>query len=240
MGRILALLYGAVSYVIFFVTFLYAIGFVGNIFVPKTIDSGREGPFATSLIIDAVLLGLFAIQHSVMARPAFKKAWTKIVPQVIERSTYVLLSSLLLILLFWQWRPLLGVVWDVRNPTAALVIQIIFFTGWALVLISTFVINHFDLFGLRQVYLYDKYTNLSFRVVLFYKIVRHPLLLGFMIAFWATPKMTVGHLVFAVATTAYMLIAIQLEERDLVAYHGQPYEDYRRRVSMIIPLPPRQ
>ena len=208
--------------------------------MPKSIDAGKEGPFAQSLLIDVVLLGLFAIQHSVMARPGFKKAWTKIVPNVVERSTYVLLSSLLLALLFWQWQPLLGVVWSVRNPAASLVLEVLFFAGWAIVLTSTFLINHFDLFGLRQVYLYQKYTHLGFRKPLFYRFVRHPIMLGFMIAFWATPKMTVGHLIFAVTTTAYILIAIQLEERDMVSIHGASYEDYRRQVSMLIPLPPKR
>ena len=237
MGRILALLYGVVSYLIFFVTFLYAIGFVGNVVVPKSIDSGREGAFAQSLIIDVVLLGLFAVQHSVMARPGFKKAWTKIVPQVVERSTYVLFASLLLALVFWQWQPLLEVIWHIRNTTVALILQIVFFAGWALVLTSTFLINHFNLFGLRQVFLYDKYSYLGFRTPFLYKFLRHPIMLGFMIAFWATPKMTLGHLLFAVATTAYILIAIQLEERDLKSIHGEAYEDYRRKVSMLIPLP---
>ena len=240
MGRTLAFLYGVVSYVLFFVTFLYAIGFVGNLVVPKSIDSGPVGPFVPSLLIDAVLLGLFAIQHSAMARPGFKRWWTQFVPKPIERSTYVLLSSLLLVLLFWQWRPILSVVWNMTNPVGSLLLTAIFWAGWLLVLASTFVINHFDLFGLRQVYIFlqgKQYTNLVFKKRFFYKFVRHPLLLGFIIAFWATPKMTLGHLVFAIATTAYMLIAIQLEERDMANIHGDAYRQYQREVSMLIPLP---
>jgi protein-S-isoprenylcysteine O-methyltransferase Ste14 len=240
MGRTLAFVYGLISYLVFFGSFLYAIGFVGNIVVPKSIDSGAAGPFVPSLIIDAVLLGLFAIQHSVMARQGFKRWWTRFIPKPIERSTYVLLSSLLLVLLFWQWRPILSVIWDVSNPIGNLVLTALFWAGWLLVLTSTFVINHFDLFGLRQVYLFQKgkqYTDLVFKKRWFYRFVRHPLLLGFMIAFWATPKMTLGHLVFAFATTAYMLIAIQLEERDLTNIHGESYQQYKREVSMLLPVP---
>ena len=240
MGRMLAVLYGIVCYVIFLATFLYAIGFVGDFAVPKTIDSGVPGPLGQAILVNVVLLGIFAVQHSVMARPGFKAVWTKIVPRPVERSTYVLFSSAALILLFWQWRPMTDIVWNVDNDIARNAIWAAFAFGWLLVLISTFLINHFDLFGLRQVYLYlreTRYTELPFQIASFYKVVRHPLLLGFIIAFWAAPTMTVGHLLFTLATTAYMLVAIQLEERDMVRFHGQAYVEYRQRVRMIVPLP---
>jgi methanethiol S-methyltransferase len=236
----LALLYGVVSYFAFLVTFIYAIGFVGDLFFPKTIDSGTSGSLGQSFFIDAVLLALFAIPHSLMARAGFKRWWTRMIPQVVERSTYVLVSSLLLAFLFWQWQPIPNVVWEVRNSVGRVVLQVIFWLGWAIVVISTFLISHFDLFGLRQVYLHEAGKPAgepNFRTPGLYRFVRHPLMSGFIIAFWATPKMTLGHLLFAASTTIYILIALRFEERDLVRVHGSAYESYRERVSMLLPLP---
>lgn len=243
MAGIASVVYGGLVYLVFLATFLYAIAFIGNLPVPKTIDSGASGPVAVALAIDTLLLGLFAIQHSLMARPAFKRWWTRFVPWPIERTTYVLLASLVLLLLYWQWRPIPAPVWTVTNPAGVLVLQTVFWIGWAIVLISTFLINHFELFGLRQVYARLRGEALPtpvFKTPLFYKRVRHPIYLGFLLAFWATPTMTVGHLLFAVATTGYILIGIYLEERDLIALFGDQYRRYRQQVSMLIPLPGRK
>src|SRR5688572_20550735 len=237
--RIAFFIYGTLSYLTFLGTYLYAIGFIGNFGVPTTLDGVRSGPLGLALAIDVGLLGLFALQHSVMARKWFKDWWTRIVPIPIERSTYVLFSSVALILLFWQWRPIGGIVWSIENPAGVLVLRVLFAFGWGLVLISTFLINHFDLFGLRQVWFYllgRPYEAVEFRSPILYRIVRHPLYVGWFFAFWMTPTMTVAHLLFAVATSAYILIAIQFEERDLVREHGEAYESYRRSVPMMIPF----
>ena len=242
MKRWLIFLYGVLSYAIFFATFLYAIGFVGNLWVPKSIDSARETSLVAALLINAGLLGVFAIQHSVMARPAFKRWWTRIIPKEAERSTYTLLSSVALIVLFAFWEPIGGTVWSVQSPLAQALIYVAYAFGWGLVLVSTFLINHFDLFGLRQVWLQLRrkpYASLPFKTPVLYRYVRHPLYVGWFFAFWATPTMTVAHLVFAVATTAYILIAIQLEERDLMAEHPE-YAQYRKRVPMLVPFTKRR
>jgi protein-S-isoprenylcysteine O-methyltransferase Ste14 len=237
--RIAFFVYGSLSYLIFLETFLYAVGFVGNFGVPRTLDGAAEGPLRVAFGVDAGLLALFAVQHSVMARRWFKEWWTRAVPKPLERSTYVLFSSLALALLFWQWRPLGGVVWSVEDPYVTLALRGLFAFGWGLVLVSTFLINHFDLFGLRQVWLYllgRPYTALRLGTPALYRVVRHPLYVGWLFAFWATPTMTLAHLLFSVATTAYILLAIQFEERDLSREHGEAYEEYRRAVPMLVPF----
>ena len=229
--------YGVINYALFLGVFLYAIGFVGNIFVPVAIDGVPQVSFWQAFVVDSVLLGIFALQHSVMARPGFKKWWTRAIPKPVERSTYVLFSNIAMVALFVFWEPMGGVVWNITEPAGQAVMWGVFATGWLLVLVSTFLINHFDLFGLRQVWLFligKPYSNLPFHTPAFYKLVRHPLYVGWFLALWATPTMTVTHLVFAIATAAYILIAIQLEERDLMDAHPE-YRAYREQVPMLIP-----
>ena len=239
MSKILALLFGVVAYLLFFGTFLYAIGFVGNVGVPKSIDVGPASPVWTAVIIDAALLLAFAVQHSVMARQWFKKGWTKVVPWTVERSTYVVMASLVLALVLWQWRPITNVIWDVSGTWAGPVLGVTFWIGWAILFVTTFLINHFELFGLAQVWNYfrgHEHQPPTFRAPMFYKFVRHPLYLGFLIAFWSAPRMTAGHLLFSAATTGYILLAITFEERDLVHFHGEAYRQYRLRTPMLIPF----
>jgi protein-S-isoprenylcysteine O-methyltransferase Ste14 len=240
MKKTISFLYGVIAYAVFLVAFLYAIGFVGNFIVPKSIDSGTDPGFTRALIIDALLLSVFALQHSIMARPAFKRWWTGIIGSVVERSTYVLLSSLSLMLVYWQWQPMLTPVWKVESPTGVNILYGVYALGWLIVFLSTFMINHFELFGLKQVF--ENARNIQaqsqdFKVNFFYGIVRHPIMLGFLIAFWATPVMTLGHLVFSITTTLYILIAVKfLEERDLLKAYGQTYMDYKKKVPMILPI----
>jgi protein-S-isoprenylcysteine O-methyltransferase Ste14 len=236
--KFIAFLYGLVAYLTFFVAFLYAIGFVGGIVVPKSIDSGSESSATEAIAVNLLLMSLFAVQHSVMARRQFKQWWTRYVPKPVERSTYVLLASLCLLLLFWQWRPMPAIVWQVNDPDVAATVATVSLGGWIIVLTSTFMINHFELFGLHQVanHLTDREMPVArFRTPLYYRLVRHPIYLGFIVAFWAAPVMTAGHLLFAAVTTAYILAGIFLEERDLIELFGDEYRQYRKQVSMLLP-----
>ncbi len=240
MGKLIIAVYGIVNYLIFQVSWLYSIGFIGNVGVPKSIDSGASGPLDYALLINLALLGLFAVQHSIMARPDFKDKWTKIIPRPAERSTYVLLSSLLLILLFWQWRPMQPVLWTVTSPLGSAILSALYYTGWVLVCISTFMIDHFDFFGLRQIFRHvsgKPSDNIGFKTPALYKYVRHPIMLGFIIAFWSTTRMTLGHLIFALASTGYILIALRFEENDLIRAYGDAYRGYKLRVPMLFPWP---
>jgi methanethiol S-methyltransferase len=242
-GRTLAISYGVVCYLVFVAAFLYAIGFVGNIVVPRSVDHAIAAPTEQAIVVNLLLLGFFAVQHSVMARPAFKRWWTRLVPPPVERSTYVLATSLVLFLLYWRWRSMPAEMWHVGAPAVRLGLWVLFWLGWATVFVGSFMISHFDLFGLRQVYLFwrgEPHTDAGFRAPLLYRVVRHPLMVGFIIAFWAAPTMTAGHLLFAVATTVYIVIAVQLEERDLVEAMGDQYRDYRREVPMLVPRPRRR
>lgn len=240
MKKLLALLYGVFAYVFFFATLIYAIGFVGNVGVPKAIDTGTTTPLGVAVLIDAALLSLFALQHSIMARHGFKMRWTKVVSWYVERSTFVVTASASLALLLWQWRPIPGTVWDVRGTALGSVLQVTFWIGWGILLVSTFLINHFELFGLAQVWSYFRGQQIhrpDFKTPALYKMVRHPIYFGFVIAFWSAPVMTLGHLIFSVGTTGYILVGIYFEERDLIRAYGEVYRDYRARVPMLIPLP---
>jgi len=242
-ARLLILIYAIASYAVFLASFLYALGFFANTLVPKSIDVGAPANVGEAIVVDLLLLGVFAIQHSVMARPAFKRWWTRLVPPAVERTTFVLFASLALVLLYWQWRPMTDIVWSVTDPLGAIMLEVVSGIGWTVVLASTFMINHFELFGLRQVLarlLRQELPPAKFKTPVLYKSVRHPIYLGFLIAFWATPTMTAGHLLFAIATTGYILIGIWLEERDLIALFGDQYRRYREQVSMLIPLPGRK
>ncbi|HWC18105.1 MAG TPA: isoprenylcysteine carboxylmethyltransferase family protein [Terriglobales bacterium] len=239
MKRTMALIYGILAYAFFFGTFLYAIGFVGNIGVSKSIDRGSNISPAAALAIDAVLLGIFAVQHSVMARKGFKQQWTRIVSWYVERSTFVVAASAALALLLWQWRPLPGQIWDIRGTALGSILNVTFWVGWGILLVSTFLVNHFELFGLAQVWAYFRGAQFhppTFKTPSLYRIVRHPIYLGFVIAFWSAPLMTVGHLLFSIATTGYILVGIYFEERDLIANFGERYREYRSRVPMLIPF----
>ncbi len=239
MGRLIAFVYGLASYIVFLIAFLYAIVFTGNLYVDKTIDSGEPGALGRSLLINALLLALFAIQHTIMARPGFKRSWTAIVPRVVERSTFVLFASLILILLYWQWQPMPEEVWNVAGTTLGTVLWVLFWAGWGLVLLATFMLNHFELFGLQQVYLNVVQRDpqaAAFKTPGLYRYVRHPIMLGFIIAFWSTPTMSQGHLLFAVMTMGYIMVGVTLEERDLIAHFGEEYRDYKRQVRALIPI----
>ncbi len=240
MGRVLSFLYGLLAYAVFLYSFLYAIGFVGNLIVPKSIDTGVPDTFLKALLVNAGLLLLFAVQHSVMARPGFKSWWTKFVPKPIERSTYVILASMILIVMYKYWIPMPEVVWDLSGTIFGAILDILFWVGWILVLLATFMVNHFELFGLQQVFFHLRNKEIppnKFTTRFLYQFVRHPIMLGFLIAFWSASVMTVGHLVFSLATTGFIIVGVLLEERDLVRYLGEEYQQYRKRVSMFIPMP---
>jgi protein-S-isoprenylcysteine O-methyltransferase Ste14 len=238
MNRLSALIYGVLIYAVFLATLSYTVCFIGDIIVPQTIDSGTESPLLLAVAIDALLLAAFAIQHSVMARQGFKQMWTRVIPRIVERPTYVMAASLVLMLLLWQWRPIPQLVWELHG-VAATVLSVTFWLGWALLLASTFLINHFELFGLKQVWTYfrqKQHKEATFRTPALYKVVRHPLYLGFVIAFWSASRMSLGHLIFSIATTGYILLGIYFEERDLIKAHGQAYRSYREQVPMLVPF----